>query len=204
MYKGKGSRTYAVGSFYLHVAHSLTLNALFRPRQAQPPSSSTGATKAPKTTSATAASSSSTLDTGADPWKNRPLPSIAGGSEWQVMDPKTLLECCKCTRAFNQEHELPVGSGAVGVTLMRTIEYRNMILQELAELCDPAKEKNWGEFLLELVDVLYLVCNLTQEAGLETVLSAAFSLKYAANMKKSFSTQKEALDNAAAMKCVLK
>ena len=59
-----------------------------------------------------------------------------------------------------------------------------MILQELDELCDAAKEKNWGEILLELVDVLYLVCNLTQEARLETVLSAAFSLKHAANMKK--------------------
>ena len=58
--------------------------------------------------------------------------------------------------------------------------------------------------------MLYLVCNLTQEAGLETVPSAAFSLKHAANMKKSFSTKKEALDKAnelvpgpaAAMKCV--
>ena len=62
----------------------------------------------------------------------------------------------------------------------------------------------------ELVDVLYLVCNLTQEAGLETVSSAAFSLKHAANMKKSFSTKQQALDKAkalvpgpaAAMKCV--
>ena len=38
-----------------------------------------------------------------------------------------------------------------------------MILQELDELCDAAKEKNWEEFLLEWVDVLYLVCNLAQE-----------------------------------------
>ena len=31
-----------------------------------------------------------------------------------------------------------------------------------------------GKFLLELIDVLYLVTNLAQEASLETVLSAAF------------------------------
>ena len=59
------------------------------------------------------------------------------------------------------------------------------------------------------MDVLSLVCSLTQEAGLETVLAAAFSLKHAANMKKSFSTKREALNKAnelvagpaAAMEC---
>ena len=53
-----------------------------------------------------------------------------------------------------------------------------MILQELDELRDAAKEENWGEFLLELVDVLYLICNLTQEAGLETILSAQTQLHF--------------------------
>ena len=38
---------------------------------------------------------------------------------------------------------------------------------------------------MELTDVLNLVANLTQETSLETVLSAAFSLKHAANMKKT-------------------
>ena len=67
-----------------------------------------------------------------------------------------------------------------------------------------------GEYLSKLVDALYLICNLTQEAGLETVLSAAFSLKHTASMKKSFPTQEEALNKAkelalnpvAALKCV--
>ena len=44
--------------------------------------------------------------------------------------------------------------------------------------------------------MLYLACNLAQEAGLETVLSAAFSLKHAADMKKSHSNWKKALDRA--------
>ena len=58
-----------------------------------------------------------------------------------------------------------------------------MIQEELGELCDAAKTKIWGECLLELVDVLYLACNLTQEAGLETVLSGTFSLKHAARRR---------------------
>ena len=53
-----------------------------------------------------------------------------------------------------------------------------------------------GKHLLGLAEVLYQVCNLTQEAGLETVLSAAFSLKHAANMNQTFSTKDEAMDRA--------
>ena len=60
-----------------------------------------------------------------------------------------------------------------------------MIQAELKEVSGAAKAKNWVEFLSESTDVLYLVANLTQEASLETVLSAAFSLKHAANMKKT-------------------
>ena len=76
---------------------------------------------------------------------------------------------------------MPVGEGTVSATLLRTIEYRNMIVEALDELIDADKNTTWGEYLLELADVLYLVGNLTQAAGLETVLSAAFSLKHAAN-----------------------
>ena len=63
-------------------------------------------------------------------------------------------------------------------------------------MCEAAKDKQWGEFLLEITDVLYLICNLTQEAGSESVLSAAFSLKHAANMKKGFSSHEEAMQQA--------
>ena len=112
------------------------------------------------------------------------------------MDPKTLLECCRCARASNQEHRLPVGSGSVGVSQVRVIECCAMIQEELLELCDAAKAKMWGEFLLELTDVLYLSCNRTQKAGLETILSAAFSLQHAANVKKSYPNTEEALDRA--------
>ena len=72
----------------------------------------------------------------------------------------------------------------LGVSIHRTLEHRRMILKEFGDLSDAAKGKSWGKYLLGLADVVHLVCNLTQEAGLETVLSAAFSLKHAANMKK--------------------
>ena len=84
----------------------------------------------------------------------------------------------------------------MSVAHQRVLEYSAMIREELNELSDAAKKKTWGEFLLELADVLYLVCSLTQEAGLEIVLSAAFSLKHAANMKKSYSREKEAVERA--------
>ena len=72
-----------------------------------------------------------------------------------------------------------------------------MIREELLELCDAVTTKMLGECFLELVDVVFLVCNLTQEAGLETILSAAFFLKHAANVKKSYSSRKAALDHHA-------
>ena len=46
------------------------------------------------------------------------------------------------------------------------------------------------------MNLLHLVCNMAQEAGLESVLSAAFSLKHVIDMKKSFVTEEEAMDKA--------
>ena len=118
-------------------------------------------------------------------------------SEQQVMDLKTLLECCQCAKVYNQEHEVADNyGGAVGVSIHRTLEHRRMILKEFDDLSEAAKDKNWGKHLLGWADVLHLVCNLTQEAGLETVLSQASCLKHTANMKKSFFTQEEAMDRA--------
>ena len=134
--------------------------------------------------------------------KNVPRPNVADAAEQQVMDPKTLLACCRCAKDFSHEHDLSDGNDT-GINIMRTLNHRSRILEQFDEMTDAAKEKNWGEYL-------HLVCNLTQEAGLESVLSAAFSLKHATDMKKSFSTQVEAMDKAkelglspeAAMKCI--
>ena len=126
------------------------------------------------------------------------------------MTPKTLLECCKRAKEYKQEHELADDFGAsIGVSLQRTLEHRIAVMKEFEGLCDAAKDKDWGKYLLGLSEVLYQVCNLTQEAGLETVLSAAFSLKHAANMSQTCAAE-EAMDTAiwmslspeAAQKCI--
>ena len=107
--------------------------------------SKAGATKAPKSTSANAASSSNTPEARTDPWKNIPLPSIVVASEQTVMDPEAFSECCKCARALNQEYYLPVGECTVGMSILRTLEYHRMIMEELDELSDAAKTNNWVE-----------------------------------------------------------
>ena len=91
---------------------------------------------------------------------------------------------------------MTAGSGNIGLDLSRVLEYRTMIQEELKELCDTAKAEDWGTFLLNLTDVLYLVFNLAQEASLETVLSAAFSLKRAANMRKTPASKQAAQHRA--------
>ena len=70
-----------------------------------------------------AATSSSTQHGGDDARKNISLLSIAHVDEQHVLGPKTLSEWCRCTTAFNQEHQFPMGNGRVGVTQDRVIEY---------------------------------------------------------------------------------
>ena len=48
-------------------------------------------------------------------------------------------------------------------------------------------------YLWTLTNTLRLIFHMANEAGLETVLSAAYSLKHASDMEKSFPTQDEAL-----------
>ena len=65
---------------------------------------------------------------------------------------------------------------------MRTLIHRSRILEKFREMADAAKDKNWDGYVLGLVSVLHFVCNLTQEAGLESVLSAACSSKQIAQL----------------------
>ena len=85
--------------------------------QAHPLSSSaskTGAMETRKTASANAASSNDTSDAGADPWKHIPLPSSADASD-------CLNSASALRHSIKNMHELPVGDGAIGVTIMRTL-----------------------------------------------------------------------------------
>ena len=105
-------------------------------------------------TSANAASSSNTQDAEADPWKHIPLPSIADVSEQQVMDPKTLLACCRCAKKLSHEHDLS-GGDDTGINIARTLNHPSRILERLGEMTEAAKKQNWEEYLLGLVNVLH-------------------------------------------------
>ena len=71
-----------------------------------PRASQTDASGPNKITHANPATASDTQSAGADPWKNTPFPSIADATKQQVLDPKTLLECCKRAGTFIQKHDL--------------------------------------------------------------------------------------------------
>ena len=95
-------------------------------------------------------------------WDNIPLPSIADPTEHRMMTPKTLLDCCRCAHEFIDEYDLGDGLDIGEFSVMRAVGH----------LC--------------LVILLRLLCCMTNEAGLASVLSAAFSLKHETDMKKSF------------------
>ena len=79
----------------------------------------------------------------AEPFQKIPLPSIADADEQHVLDPKILLECCRCSRSFNWRHGLPVGTGHVGVDHPRVLAYCSTIQEELKEFSGAAKAKDW-------------------------------------------------------------
>ena len=165
--------------------------------------------RAGTTEQAASASSSSTQDVDAKIWKNMPLPSIADTFEPHIMKPKTLLECCQCAKEFVHEYDLSDGLDE-GINLMRILNHRGMILEQIGEMTDAAKDKDQGVYLFGLANLLHLVCNMAQKAGLESVLFATLSLKHVTDMKKSFVTEDEAMDKAkelgltpeAAQKCI--
>ena len=75
---------------------------------------------------------------------------------------------------------------------MRLVGHRTRANTQFAYLEQAAHHKDKEGYLMCLVNLLRLVCYMTTEAGLESVLSAAFSLKHECDMKKSFSSLVEA------------
>ena len=116
-------------------------------------------------------------------------------SPTKPMNPKTLLDCCQCAKEFTHEYDLADGDDT-GINIMRPLNHWSRILEQLGEMTDAAKDKNREAYLLGLLNLLHVVCNMTQEAGLEPALSAAFSLKHVTDRKKSIITQEETMDKA--------
>ena len=140
---------------------------------------------------APAASSSDTHDAEAKIWDNIPLPSVADPSEPRMMTPKTLLDCCRCAQEFVDEYDLADGLDVGELNVMRAIGHRTCAFTQFTYLQEASKNKDKENYLLSLVNLLRLVCWMAQKVGLESVLSAAFSVKHETDMKKSLATLTE-------------
>ena len=73
------------------------------------------------------------------------------------------------------------------------------MITQFAYLQAAAERKDRHCYVWTLVNMLRFVCCMTNEGGLETVLSAAFSLKHETDMMKTFSSHEKAFDKAKEM-----
>ena len=102
-------------------------------------------------------------------------------------------------RDFTEEHDLGDGLDAGQINLMRVYGHRTRKMTQFAYLQSAAERRDKHCYLWCLANILRLVCCMTNEAGMETVMSAAFSLKHETDMMKTFSSLEEAFDKAKEM-----
>ena len=132
-------------------------------------------------------------------WTNIPVPSVADPNDSNLLRPKTLLDCCQCAQEFLDEHDLNDGYDKGTLYLMRVYGHRTRMLTHFQYLQAAAQTNDRHCYLWTLVNMLRLVFCMANEAGLETVLPAGYSLKHETDMKKTFSSREEAFDEAKEM-----
>ena len=132
-------------------------------------------------------------------WDDIPLPSVGDPNDASLLKPKTLLECCRDAQEFMDEYDLNDGHDHDRLYLMRIWGHRTRMLSLFQALQSAVERNDRQWYLWTLTNVLRLVFHMANEAGLETVLSAAYSLKHETDMKKSFPSQEEAFDKAKQM-----
>ena len=132
-------------------------------------------------------------------WDDLPVPGVADPTNSDLVKPKTLLDCCKEAQEFMDEYDLNDGYDKGTLYLMRVLGHRARMLSLFQALTYHAESNDRHGYLWTLTNALRLIFHMANEAGLETVLSAAYSLKHASDMEKSFPTQDEALDKAKEM-----
>ena len=132
-------------------------------------------------------------------WADIPVPSIGDPNDANLLKPKTLLECCQDAQEFMNEYDLNDGYDKGKLYLMRVFGHRTRMLSLFQSLQSAAERNDRHWYLWTLTNILRLVFHMTNEAGLETVLSAAYSLKHETDMKKSFPSKEEAFDKAKQM-----
>ena len=124
---------------------------------------------------------------------------MADPTDANLVKPKTLLDCCKDAQEFIDEYDLNDGHDNGTLYLMRVFGHRTRMLSYFQALMYHAESNDRHGYLWALTNIFRLVFNMANEAGLETVLSAAYSLKHATDVEKSFPTQEEAFDRAKQM-----
>ena len=129
-------------------------------------------------------------------WEDIPLPSVVDPEEENLMRPKTLLEHCKDAREFMDEFDLNDGFDNQAIMLMRVRGHMTRMIGYFQAMSSHAEGNDRHGYLWTLTSMFRLVCIMTNEAELASVLSAACSLKRATDMKKAFLTQNEAFDKA--------
>ena len=111
-------------------------------------------------------------------WTSIPVPSIADPNNGNLLKPKTLLDCCHCAQEFLDERDLNDGYDKGTLYLMSVYGHRTRMLTQFQYLQAAAERNDRHCFLWTMVNMLRLVFCMASEAGLETVLSAAYSLKH--------------------------
>ena len=139
------------------------------------------------------------LDNNEHLWDDLPVPSVADPTDANLVKPKTLLDCCRDAQEFMDEYDLDDGYDKGTLYLMRVLGHRTRMLSLFQALIYHAESNDRHGYLWTLTNTLRLIFHMANEAGLETVLSAAYSLKHASDMEKSFPTQDEAFDKAKQM-----
>ena len=129
-------------------------------------------------------------------WDDLPIPSVADPTDANLVKPKTLLDWCKDAQEFLDEYDLNDGFDKGTLYIMRVYGHRTRMLSQFQALLSHAETNDRHGYLWTLTNILRLVFNMANEAGLETILSAAYSLKHATDMEKGFPTQDEAFDKA--------
>ena len=128
------------------------------------------------------------LDNNEHLWDDLPVPSVADPTDANLVKPKTLLDCCKDAQEFMDEYDLNDGYDKGTLYLMRVLGHRTRMLSLFQALIYHAESNDRHGYLWTLTNALRLIFHMANEAGLATVLSAAYSLKHASDMEKSFPT----------------
>ena len=111
-------------------------------------------------------------------WDDLPVPSVADPTDANLVKPKTLLDCCKDAQEFLDEYDLNDGYDKGTLYIMRVSEHRSRMLSQFQALLSHAGTNDRHGSLWTLTNILRLVFNMANEAGLETVLSAALQLTH--------------------------